>query len=300
MELPAHHPFRSQKAKEEYLAYYDQRAKKWPVVSQSGAVETPYGQTFVHTSGPVQAPPLVLLPGLAFNALMWMPNVQALSADYRTYVVDPLYDYGRSTPTRPLKSRQDLVNWLDGLFDALGLGNNVNLMGISFGGWLASQYALRAQRALHLPKRLAKIVLLAPAATVLPMRLEFLFRALGFGSRSDLIRWTFADLACRDESGRKMLEELIDDVELAARCFKKPRRIFPSVLTDKELKDLTVPTLYLVGENEKIYAARKAVQRLNRVAPQIETEIIPGAGHDLTFVQPEMVAARIIGFLKQP
>jgi len=59
-----------------------------------------------------------------------------------------------------------------------------------------------------------------------------------------------------------------------------------------------VPTLFLVGENEKIYSAKKAVQRLNEVAPQIETEVIPNAGHDLTIVQAEMVNRKVLEFLK--
>lgn len=46
-----------------------------------------------------------------------------------------------------------------------------------------------------------------------------------------------------------------------------------------------------------IYSARKAVHRLNRVAPQIMTEMILGAGHDPTFSQSEMVNATILRFL---
>jgi pimeloyl-ACP methyl ester carboxylesterase len=66
-----------------------------------------------------------------------------------------------------------------------------------------------------------------------------------------------------------------------------------------ELKSIKVPTLYLVGEHEKIYSAQKAVQRLHKVAPQIKTEVIPDAGHDLTIVQAEMVNKKLLEFLKQ-
>lgn len=289
-----HHPFQSQQAKEKYLTHYERRAKTWPIASESRLVETPpYGQTFVHIGGPVDARPLVLLPGIAFNSLMWSPNIEDLSKAYRTYAVDNLYDYGRSIPAQPLKSRDDFVNWLDRLFDALGLGNNINLMGISYGGWLTSQYTLR------FPKRLAKIVLLAPAATVLPMRLGFILRSLGLVSRSKLLFWTFEDLARQDETGRKMVEDMAEDLQIASQCFQRLTRIYPSVLTDKELQSIKMPALFLVGENEKIYSAQKAVQRLNRVAPQIQTEIIPRAGHDFTFVQPEIVTGKILEFLKR-
>lgn len=72
------------------------------------------------------------------------------------------------------------------------------------------------------------------------------------------------------------------------------------MLTDQELESVSPPTLFLVGVNEKIYDPVKAVQRLNAVAPQIQTAIIPGAGHDLTIVQAEVVNAKILEFLSGP
>ena len=58
-----------------------------------------------------------------------------------------------------------------------------------------------------------------------------------------------------------------------------------------------MPCLFLVGENEKIYSAESAVARLKRVAPQVKAEIITGAGHDLTMVQADLVARKVLAFL---
>jgi pimeloyl-ACP methyl ester carboxylesterase len=190
------------------------------------------------------------------------------------------------------------VNWLEELFSALELGVNINLLGLSYGGWLTSLYALR------FPKRLDKIVLLAPAFTVLPLRLEWLIHAiLGFlphryFARS-FMRWLAEDLVHKDEAGRRMAEEMADDAFMALRCFKPKRMVYPTVLKDEELQSIKVPTLYLVGENEKLYSAQKAIQRLNKVAPLIKAEIIPNAGHDLTIVQAEIVNRKVLDFLKQ-
>jgi pimeloyl-ACP methyl ester carboxylesterase len=74
----------------------------------------------------------------------------------------------------------------------------------------------------------------------------------------------------------------------------------PTVLNDDELQRIKMPTLFLVGEHEKIYSAQKAIQRLHKVAPQIKAEVIPNAGHDLTIVQTEMVNTKVLEFLKQP
>lgn len=93
------------------------------------------------------------------------------------------------------------------------------------------------------------------------------------------------------------MNQLIDDAVLGLKCFEFRMPITPSVLTDNELQHIKVPTLFLVGENEKLYPAEKAVERLNTLAPQIQTEIIPDAGHDLTIVQAELVNKKVLDFL---
>jgi pimeloyl-ACP methyl ester carboxylesterase len=72
----------------------------------------------------------------------------------------------------------------------------------------------------------------------------------------------------------------------------------PPVLSDAEWRGLRPPTLFLVGEDEVIYSAQKAVCRLKRVAPQVTAGIVPGAGHDLTFCQTAMVNERVLQFLR--
>jgi pimeloyl-ACP methyl ester carboxylesterase len=228
-----------------------------------------------------------------------MPNVEALSAHYRVYAVDDLTDHGRSVYTRTLDGPRDYTDWLDEVYDALDLGDKVNLMGLSHGGWQSAQYALR------FPDRLDKVVLLAPAGTVLPLRSEWIARAAltaiphRIFARSFLL-WLLEDLAHSDESSRQLLDQWIDDAYLAGRSFKPIRPANPTVLTDAEWRSLRVPVLYLVGENEKIYDAREAVQRLNRVVPHVETHIIPDAGHDLTIVQAELVHEKVLDFLGRP
>ena len=293
MELSAYHPFRSAKAKEQYLALYDQQAKKWPILSESRMVPTAFGETFMRVSGAVDAQPLVLIPGYQATSLCWFSNIEALSENYRTYAVDNIYDNGYSVYTRAPKGSDDYTSWLDELFTALELGDKINLMGISYGGWLTSQYALR------FPNRLAKIVLLAPAATVLPVSAGFTLRLLPsivsyrHFSRS-FMGWFFAD------TSRAEVNKYSDEQLIVSQCFKPKRFIVPNVLTDKEIQGLKVPCLFIVGEHEKLYPAQKAVQRLNMIAPQIKTETIPQAGHDLIVVQAEMVNRKILDFLEKP
>jgi pimeloyl-ACP methyl ester carboxylesterase len=298
-QKPSYHPFRSAEAREKYLKLYDKRAKKWPVASESIMVDTSCGQTFVRLSGPAGARPLVLLHGVSGNSLQWIPNIRALSQNFRTYALDNIYDKGRSIYTKPITSADDFVNWLEELFKVLDLGDKINLMGLSYGGWITAQYALR------FPKRLNKIVLIAPAGTILPISFKWIVRAvlcaipLRYFTRS-FMYWLLKDLTRQGPSGRAFLEESVDEAYLAFRSFKPKRLVNPTVLTDEEWRMIEAPALYLVGENEKIYPARKAIRRLNEVAPQIKTELIPQAGHDLTIVQVEMINNKVLEFLNQP
>lgn len=297
MSTTSFHPFRSAKARERYLRYYDQKAARWPVPAECRTVETSFGQTFVRISGSPDKPPLVLLPGGSTSSLMWLPNVAAFSAHFRTVAVDNLYDFGRSVYSRKPRDVGDLLSWLNELFDALTLGDRINLLGLSLGGWIASQYALR------FPERLARVVLLAPANTVLMIQPEFALRAFGMllplrRFTSSFVHWLFADLASQGETGKMTAEELIDEMYLSLRCFRRMPLITPTVFTDDELRAFKPPALFLVGEHEKIYPPQAAVQRLADYAPPWRAEIIPAAGHDLTFSQPALVNQKVIDFLR--
>jgi pimeloyl-ACP methyl ester carboxylesterase len=298
VEMTPYHPFRSDGAKQRYLAFYDTIAKDWPVESETRMIDTSYGQTFVRISGPVDAPPLVLMHGANATSLSWMPNIKALSQNYRTYAVDNIYELGRSVFTQTFKVPDDYVVWMDELFLALDLGSDISMIGMSYGGWLTSQYALN-----H-PEILDNIVLLAPAATVLPLGPGFLGPALlsilphrHFVKKG--METILADLWKKDEAGQEYAEYWVDHMDLGLRSFKPKMMVSPTVLTDAELKGLKMPVLFMVGENEKIYSPYEAVERLNSFAPQIKTEFIPGAGHDLSVVQADMVNQKILEFLEK-
>jgi pimeloyl-ACP methyl ester carboxylesterase len=295
MKIPSYYPYRSAEAKETYLSFYDRRAQRWPVVSESRMVSTSHGQTFVRIGGPDGGQPLVLLPGMGTTSLLWTPVIEAFSTRYRTYAPDSIADVGRSICSRPIANSGGLVCWLDELFTALDLGDKINLLGMSYGGWLTALYALR------FPSRLRKIVLVAPGATVLRTGLEFQIRgALVLTRRRyftrKFVHWLFADLARKNPS---RIETSVDRMLLTFRCLQPRHVIAPTVFKDHELQSLRMPALFLVGEHEKIYSPAKAVRRLNRVAPRIRAEVIRGAGHDLIMAQPEMAEKTILEFLDE-
>jgi pimeloyl-ACP methyl ester carboxylesterase len=292
------HPFRSSAKKERYLENYKARAARWPVPSAEVFVDTTWGQTFVRISGPSGGPPLVLIPGANGTSLMWEPNVADWSERYRVFAVDNVFDFGRSVYSRNLTTPEDYVDWLDQLFDGLGLDDCVNLVGLSYGGWIASQYGLSN------PERLDSLILTAPAATVAWFSGDFMKKGILCMIPhpyfvKDMVRWALADAAVGTPDERRMVEEAQENAWLGIRSFKLKQMVHPTVLTDEQWAGFEVPVLFLVGENEVIYdiSAAEAVARVNYAAPGIETELFTDCGHDLTLVQPERFNERVLKFL---
>ncbi len=295
METPEFFPYRSAAARDSYFDFYDAMAARvWPVASEIRKVPTSYGQTFMRVTGPAGGPPLVLLPGAVATSLMWAPNIKELSEVCRTYALDQIGDVGRTTCAKPVRQLNDQMAWLDETFNALGLKSGIHLMGCSYGGWLTAEYAR------HAPERMSAAILLAPGATVLRLNARFVIE-LALAAIAPrwrlrpMIAWMFADQIRKDPT---WIDLLMEELRLGMRSVDR-RLPFSPVWTDAEWAELTVPTLFLVGEHETIYDAAKAVERLKRVAPQVASEIIPGAGHDLTIAQAEMVDRKILEFVKQ-
>lgn len=194
-----------------------------------------------------------------------------------------------------MKKPGDFVQWLDELFIALEL-NHINLMAHSYGAWQASLYALA-----H-PERLEKLILLAPAATVLRPPLRLLVRAVLYDFipiRFVIKRYLYwyAPASVRKEATRETVDEMVDEQVLARRCFKRRKFVIPTVLTDQDWQRLQVPTLFLVGEHEVTCSACKGLQRLATVAPHIVTAIMPDGDHHLAIVKPEWVNKEVLQFL---
>lgn len=296
MPISEYYPYRSEEVRNRCFAHLDAlAARTWPADSSEQFVATSYGRTFVRVTGPADGPALVLLHGAGATSLMWAPNVRVLSEEFRTFAVDQIGEFGKSGCSRPVRSFGDLVGWLDELFAGLDLVHGFSLMGVSYGGALAAQYALK------FPTKLDKVVLLAPANTVLPCGKAFWTRLI-FAAISrrrgvpSFMRWVFADMVKRDPG---WVDSVVEDFFLNMESMERRRPVLPPVMTDADWRSLKVPALFLAGEHEVIYSPWKAVARLKRVAPGVITEIVPGAGHDLTVVQAEAVDRRILKFLRQ-
>lgn len=306
--MERYHPFRSQAAKEIYLAHYDAWAKQWPEPSETKFVETSFGKTFVRICPPSsvnrELPPLVLLPGDGETSLAWIQMLRAgLATDLRIFAVDHIYDNGRSVfcrcPTKPT----DFVLWLDELVTAfLAMENNrftkLNLMGHSYGGWQMALYS-----AAH-PERVNKLALLAPIGVIRP-RLQVLIRGMlyYFFPARPIVRqylYWYAPICIQKDDTRQVVDKMVEETVLSFQCFKRRSFIPPTLLTEqncwKAAKHVT--TLVFVGDHEVTYSPEKAIMHLSGVAPQVTAMRVANADHHLALAQPENMANAVLRFFK--
>jgi pimeloyl-ACP methyl ester carboxylesterase len=71
----------------------------------------------------------------------------------------------------------------------------------------------------------------------------------------------------------------------------------PNIFDKRELKNITIPTLLLVGEKEVIYDPKKVLDRARRTMPNITTELVPDGTHMMSWDKREVINTRMIAYL---
>jgi pimeloyl-ACP methyl ester carboxylesterase len=289
--------FAGEAGREEYLAAYDRvLADLWPVTHESILIKTRYGTTHAIASGPPDAPPLLLLHGAGLSATQWYPNIAAFASSLRVYALDSIFDSGRGQQSRVIHGRQDCARWLGDVLDGLEV-ERAPFAGLSQGGWLA------ASAARFIPDRVTRIALLAPVATLRPMRLPVLLAMHlrpFLPKKAPLVetRKTFRTVF----GGRYMPDErYVAQVALGAQHFRYQQPpVFPTVFSDGDLRRILVPALLLVADHEVVYSPRRALQRARRLIPNLEADVVSEAGHFMSMEQAEVVNRRVLAFLREP
>jgi pimeloyl-ACP methyl ester carboxylesterase len=275
-----------------YLEAYSTLLASWPVEPQSMYVPTRFGRTHVLVTGPVDAPPLVLLHAVSVSSAAWFRNVGPLSEHFRVYAIDAIGDCGRSQMKILPADRAAYADWLHDVFAGLQL-ESASVLGHSYGGFLAINFSI-----LH-PEKVRKLVLLAPAAGIHPIRpfLRFMLKHPdGIPLFRPSVRRTLEMQAHRGYEPHPTFVDLMETV--GTHC--DVVTLFPQVYTPEELGRIEAPTLLLVGEEEKLYAPGKAIAHAERFIPDLTAVLVPGAGHTLNMERPDTVNRAVIDFLRRP
>lgn len=291
--------FKTPEGETAYLAAYETAMNLWPVAYEEIEIPGRFGVTHLVTCGPKDAPPLVLLHGYIATLTMWSPNIADFSKDYRVYAIDVMGQPGKSIPNpdEPIRNLADFMAWLGDTLDNLNL-DEVFLVGMSYGGWLALNFAITA------PQRVRKLVLLSPGACFQPLAKQFMLRGMLMGviptrlTVNTFMGW----MGIKNTPGDNGSKYMLDLFYLGMKHFRLPQetmRIMPSECSDEELQALHVPVLLLIGDSEVIYDPAAAIDRARRLIPNFDGELVPHCSHDMCFSQYRIVDERVLDFLNE-
>jgi pimeloyl-ACP methyl ester carboxylesterase len=259
--------YRSPSGRQAVERSYREHLQRWTMPLRQCIVATREGETSVLDCGPTDAPPVILLHGAGSNSAIWHADAQRWSLTHRLYMVDLIGEPGLSAPSRPPRSGDAHARWLDDVLDELGV-DAAALVGVSLGGWLATDYAIRR------PDRVQRLALRAPGG-IGRQRYGAVLAALAlvpFGDRG-------TRLALRIALGPGHIPDPVVDYMLPIQRNYRPRHDTLPVFSDADLKSITAPLFVVLGSHDRMIDSRDTAARLTRIQPAASINLLPGVGH---------------------
>jgi pimeloyl-ACP methyl ester carboxylesterase len=271
--------FANDKARKRYAEVYD-ALLDWPLPYEDLTVETSFGPTYVRRSGGGNGEPLVLLHGMSATSLMWQRYVAELGRDHVLYAVDSMGEAGRSVQTAPMPDAQANADWLAEVLDGLG-HDKVHLVGLSRGGWLALNQAIRS------PQRVSRVTSFDPAGFFKSWSKVQVYFYTG------LLMMLLPGFLRRKVKASSKYSAFVDPVLRRLVIAQLPFRMkafLAGDFTDGELRAISVPTRIILAGRSPLHDAEEVRARL---APGVEVEIVD-TSHGLDLVEPTFLRNQIV------
>jgi pimeloyl-ACP methyl ester carboxylesterase len=221
--------------------------------------------------------PFVYLHSTLGESFMWLPFYQAWAKQFRVFV--PTHPgFGQSGGFDQIDTIEDMAFHYVELLDALGL-DEVILGGVSLGGWIAAEFAVRW------PERVKKLWLsAAPGLWVDEEPLPDLFRIMQ--DRDALRRLLFhnpeaymARMVIQDNPDPERLMAAYQSMTVLARLVWE--RPYDPKLADR-LHRIQCPTLLLWGEHDRLIPPAYG-KAYHQHLPHAEFKLIADCGHMVMF-----------------
>ena len=226
-----------------------------------------------------QGPPLVFVHGFPLDHTMWRHQIAEFRHTHRVLAVD-LPGFGQSSPAPDEMSIIGFADQLAEFLDRSGITEQVTLCGLSMGGSIALQFALR-----H-PEKLSGLILcdcraVADSPEAQKMRHDLAARVLkqgpGFVAEAMATRLFAA-------STLALQPEVVQSIQSVIRSTAPSSVAGGSrALANREdvvarLPEISTPTLVIVG-SEDVISTVDEMQLMSQSLPQATLQEITGAGH---------------------
>ncbi|MEZ0340085.1 alpha/beta fold hydrolase [Mycobacterium sp. pV006] len=276
--------------REHYLAAYRAGMAELPAPDAETDIVTSFGRVRAYCFGADHdSTPVVLLPGRSAATPMWRANLAGLTVRRRVYCLDLLGEAGLSVQTRPITDAHDQARWLEETLAGLHL-DRAHLMGVSIGGWAATNHAVR------FPGRVASLALLEPVFTFAPIPARTLVLSALLvlpGVPARLRRWFLSWLSGGIDLDTALPEARLIDAAMTDFVLRLPA---PVRITDDQLRSLSMPVLTFLGGRSVMLDARTAARHARDTVPAVEVEVFADASHALNGEFADQIEQRVLAF----
>jgi 3-oxoadipate enol-lactonase len=268
-------------------------------MSRSGTVRANGQELYFEVHG--EGPPLVLIMGIGYDARLWtLAQVPALSRMFQVVIFDNR-DAGRSSQAAAGYTIADMADDVVALMDALDI-TRAHLLGLSMGGMIAQEFALRHQGRLH------RLVLsgcgAAPARVAFdPIRTWTWVKAndtSGEVFAGQQLTWLFSTAFLRNtEAVQQTIRMLTGNPNpVGPEAYNRQAQAYLRYDALDRLADVKAPTLVIVGEQDLLsppWICREVADRI----PGCQFEIIKGDGssHVVPIERPDEFNHLVTNFL---
>ena len=287
--------WRSVSARETYLAAYRDvmagmpAAQEWDVATSWGTV---HATLFPGPEGSTKTP-ILLLPGWGAGIPMWRDLLPVLTRERPVYAVDALGDAGLSNQSVPLETPEANAGWISETLTTLE-APHVHVVGHSFGGWLATNFAL------HHPGQTVSLSLFDPVQTFSGLKWEVYLLAIP--ASIPLLPQSWRDAALARIGGSETTDRddpLARMIDAGTKGYSSARDL-PQQFTDAQLGSLAVPVhVAMAGNSAVLSDPPGAVRRAEELVPMVEASLWEGARHSLPLEEPERAGAAILDFMER-
>ena len=244
--------------------------------------------------------PLILIPGFASGAWNWFKQTEELAKDFRVITFDPRGVAHSKISDEAKVSIQAIADDVSSLLEELNIGR-ANLLGASFGGFVAQEFALKY------PEKLDKLILactgfggknhVAPAPAVLAAFAS----AQNLNSTEQIRRFMIPAFT------PEFVAEQAGEVERVCRLRENnfvPETIYLQQLisatnfdAESRVSNIKVETLVLSGDADLVVPLQNSVNLANAI-PNARLQIVEGGSH-LFFIEKAKEFNRLVSnFLK--
>ncbi len=277
-----------------------------PAPDRSGELKADEHTIYWELFGDDDREVVCLLNGLAMHTGAWYGFLSRLRPDYRVL----LWDYpgqGRSSTADVPYSLERFADYLCRILDEID-AQRIHLMGISYGGFVALEFARQFQQRLH--------TLILSGILLSHEKLFDMYQALS-------LRFYRADEATFDLYTHYMYEKIFGEsfVRSAGEKLENMRRSFYDRYVNRrnalirlteaqdpffakldqrmaEYRAVRTPTLLISGESDRVMAPN-VQKKIVSILPNSRFELVPDSGHVVYLEQPDLFWGRMREWLRQ-